>query len=256
MRSSSAAPAVAHLEAHRTADLDHVAGGEGPRLGVGADHPADQEVAALVLLGVLVHRDADQQPALDHRALFVRELGHDLLELGQRGGARQLVQDVVLGLGDGHRRADRPGALADQRRGHDRTAEQHADRARVDDLAVGEEPRGAAPALAGGQAADDRQARQDLTGPLDEGVHREAVGVGEQDGDDVVVPGLGHADHGEALCAVRLFAGELQGLQPERLDARLGQPRRPRADRAGVLDAVVAADHAGSAAADHVGSAG
>ncbi len=62
-RSSSAARGVAHLELHRLALARHGTDGDGARLAVEADDVADEEVAAVELVAVLVHRQADEEVA-------------------------------------------------------------------------------------------------------------------------------------------------------------------------------------------------
>ena len=190
---------VAHLEADRTADLDDVAGGERADLRIGADHSADQEVAAFVLVGVLVHGDADQQPALDQLPVLFRQVGDDLLQFGQRGRAGQLVQDVLLGPGDHHGRADGPGALAHHGRGHHRPAEAALRRRPESTISPSAKsrvvPRPPCPVTS---PPTSGRPGQHLAGSLDERVDGKAVRVGQQHGHHVVVSGLRHADDREA----------------------------------------------------------
>jgi len=135
-----------------------------------------------------------------------------------------------------------PGALAEQGHRVHRAADDHADRPRVDDLVVDEEP-GLALSAAG-EAADQGQAGHDLLGALDEGVDGERVRVGEQHPDHVLGRALRQADDHQAVVG-------LEGLQPEGLQPGSGQDRRPGADRGGLLDALARRDHPVGAAAQH-----
>ena len=145
---------VAHLQLHGPADRDDVADDEAVPLRVDTDHAADQEVAETVLVGVLVHGDAELQAAADQRLLGGRELDEQLLELGRRGPAGEPEQHVAVGCSHRHRRPDRPAALADERHRRDVAAEHHAHGAAVAHDAVDEQPRRA------GAAQPDRVGRR------------------------------------------------------------------------------------------------
>src|SRR5690606_39782196 len=147
---------------------------------------ADQEVAAFVPFGVLVHGEPDLQPGGDQFAVVLVQVGDDVLQPGQGGLPGQFQQQVLLGAGDDHVGADRPAALADQGGHVDRAADQDTDGAFGVDLAVGEETYGAAPLDSVGQPADQRQVAQHVHGALDEGVRGERVRVRQQDGHVVV----------------------------------------------------------------------
>ena len=71
-RSSSARDGVADLELHGRADRHRVADGHGAGLPVGAEHAADEEVAALEVELALVDHDAAVQALLAARARSAR----------------------------------------------------------------------------------------------------------------------------------------------------------------------------------------
>ena len=75
--------------------------------------PRIEEVAALVPFGVLVHGDADLQAGGDQFAVLLVQRADDLLQPGEGGLPGELEQQVLLGPGDHHGRADRAAALAD-----------------------------------------------------------------------------------------------------------------------------------------------
>ena len=109
--------------------------------------------------------------------------------------------------------------------------------------AVEEQPRAARTPRAGGEAADEGQAAQDLGRLLDEALDGEGVRVGEQEADLVGAGVLRHAaDDEPGLGAARVEA--------ERRQRRVRQRGRPDGDRGPRLDAPAVADHAAGAAAD------
>ena len=139
---------VAHLEPHGLPDLDDLADGHRPALLVGPDDAADEEVAAAVLVGVLVDRDAEVQPARRHLLLGGRQRRDDLDQPRVGGLARQLQQQVALRPRDDHRGPDGAAALADHRARPDGlglATEHHADAAPFEHVAVAEEAVGARP---------------------------------------------------------------------------------------------------------------
>ena len=107
---------------------------------VGPDHVADEEVAALERLLVLVDHPADVQALLDPLLVLLGQVLEDLAEDLERGPAAQLADDVPLDLGDDHRPADRPAPLADDRPDRQRAVELDRHGAVVEDLAVEDEP--------------------------------------------------------------------------------------------------------------------
>ena len=153
------------------------------------------------------------------------------------------VQVRALGGGHRHRRPDRPAALADQGAHPHVAADRHADDAALVDDAVEEQARAARTPRAGGEAADEGQAAQDVGRLLDEALDGEGVRVGEQEADLVGAGVLRHAADDEAgLGAARVEA--------ERGQRRVRQRGRPDGDRGPRLDAPAVADHAAGAAAD------
>ena len=160
-----------------------------PRSGCGAGDAADEEVAALVLLGVLVHRDAELQAPSDAsagRPAVERRRGPPAASRSPACPASASSTLPSAAVTD-HGRPDRAAALADDgaaRRPRRRAARpRRRGRARAVDGTAGSTRPRPAPA---GQSADQRQAGQRLVGELDEAVDRERPGVGEQDGDRVV----------------------------------------------------------------------
>ncbi len=86
---------VAHLEPHGLPDLHRVPHRDGSGVVVHPEYTADQEVAASVLVGVLVDRDADVQAAARKLLLLGGQRQDDLRQPGVRGGAGELVEDVA-----------------------------------------------------------------------------------------------------------------------------------------------------------------
>ena len=189
--------------------------------------------------------------------------------LSSAGDAGQLVQDVaprrlvtaIVG-------PDGPAALADHASRHRRDPpSSDADRAAVDDLAVDEQPRRSRARRPGRQAADERQPGQRLVGPLDERVDREAIRVGQQHADHVVVAPLRHADHGQAGRSARTQRLQAERLERARRAARAAQtltalasstpwppPITPEALQPTVVRAPAARRRASSAASTASGS--
>ena len=88
------------MELDRLAHLDLIAYRDGPRVGVGADHAADQEVT-LPRLGPVLVDDHSQQDALGQQLLVPggQRRGH-LLQPRQRRTPAELADHVTLGPGD------------------------------------------------------------------------------------------------------------------------------------------------------------
>ena len=242
---------VAHLQAHRLADLDPVADHETTRGRVDAEDGAHQEV---VVLGILVDRDPEREPGGGERLLVRWQVGEQLLDPGRRGQPREAGEDVARRAGHGHRRPDRPTALADQgaRRG---ALQHHADRAAVDRTAVQEQPGRARPARAVREPPDDREPWQRRVGLRGEALGREAVGIGQQQRHLVALVHGQADDGGPCLGAHDL---EVEGPQPHpRQDRGQHRDRTPTALDAAAFDAAPAAqDPAGAAADEHAGTGG
>ena len=123
---------VARVQAHDLARV-HVGGDRDlAGVGVGADQPADEEVALHVVGLVGVDHDPHQQPALDEPQVLGRQRLDRLAQLLERRLAGQLADHVALARRDRQLRADRRRALGDARQ-HLDAVEPHADRAVVDD---------------------------------------------------------------------------------------------------------------------------
>ena len=106
---------VADVELDGLADGDLLADRDRAGLAVGADHVADEEVAAAELRSVLVDDDAEVQALLEQRALLVGRARGELAESLERGPPGELADEVALRLGHDVRVADRPAALRDDR---------------------------------------------------------------------------------------------------------------------------------------------
>src|SRR5581483_4442286 len=197
---------VTHLEADGAADLHHIADHDCALLPVGADYAADEEVATLVFLGVLIHRDTDMQALRDSLPILDRKLSDDLLEFGQRRHPSQLPQHVSLGLGNDHRRTEGPAALADNRANRNGTAEHYSDRAARHAVPIEEK---AAASWTTGEAANQWQYGGLGVGPLQEFSRGEGEGISEQYRDGVVIAPVRHSDN-------RWPIGRMDQFQPHR----------------------------------------
>ena len=134
------------------------ADGQRARLGVGADHPAHEEVALLVLGLAAVDDDPEQQPAGHERLLMRVEALDRLAQRVERGPARELADDVALGRGDGQLGPDGRRALRHAR--HDLDArEGEADGAVAAQLVAEEEGGVAVQRARAGDPAEHRHAR-------------------------------------------------------------------------------------------------
>ena len=171
---------VARVQPHDLPGPHLGADGDLARLGVRADEPAHQEVALHVVGLVRVDHDPHQQPAVDEVAVLLGEAVDRLAQLGERGLAGELADDVAVGGRDGQLGADRRGALRDARQ-HLDAVEAHADRAAVDDLVAEEQRRAVVGRARGGHAAEQRQQRRRLGEEAQDGVGGERERVGEQD---------------------------------------------------------------------------
>jgi hypothetical protein len=162
---------VAHLQPHGRARLHEVAHDEAAGLPVGAQDGPYQEV---VVLGVLVHGDAQLQAGARERLVRRRQLGQHLLDPLQRRHAGELADDVAGRGGDGHGRTDRAAALADEGP-HAAPLSSHphgpAGRTRAAATSSRVEPRRAA-----GAKPPHPAARQRASVGCEEAVGREAVG--------------------------------------------------------------------------------
>jgi 3-oxoacyl-[acyl-carrier protein] reductase len=106
---------VPDVELDGLADLDLVANRDGPRVGVGADHAADQEVA-LARLGPVLVDDHAQLQALGQQLLVpAGQRGGHLAQPDQGRTPAELVDQVAVGAGDDVRVPDGAAALGDQR---------------------------------------------------------------------------------------------------------------------------------------------
>ena len=128
-----------------------------------------------------VDDEPDQQAAGDQRAIGGVELLDHRAYAVERRAARQLADDVALGLGDRQLGADRRRALRDARQQLD-VVEAHADGAAVD----APRRRGTATPSRRARArarepADHRHARRARREVLQQRVGREGEGVGQQD---------------------------------------------------------------------------
>jgi NAD(P)-dependent dehydrogenase (short-subunit alcohol dehydrogenase family) len=109
---------VPDVELDGLADLDLVAHRDGPRVGVGADHAADQEVA-LARLGPVLVDDHAQLQALGQQLLIPGgQRGGHLAQPDQRRTPAELVDEAAVGAGDDVRVPDGTAALGDQGMDH------------------------------------------------------------------------------------------------------------------------------------------
>ncbi len=158
---------VTKLEAHRAADLDDVADRHRLPLLVDADHGADEVVAKVVLVRVLVHGDADLRSTGEGDPFLLREVADDLIQPAQGRLAGEFEHDVAVRRRHDHLGPDRTAALA-----HDHplpgTGEQQPDGSPVDGAAVQEEARRAGPGRSPADAAHQGDAGQHLRGAVHE----------------------------------------------------------------------------------------
>ena len=146
---------------------------------VGAEQPADHEVALTRSRQVLVDDDPDLQAVADQFLLVGRQPLDDLAQALQRRSAAQLGDHCAVGAGDDVRIADRPAALR-----HDRdtvhAGQAHADRAGGQYVAVAEQPSVARSQPAAHHAAQHGRSGQIRVEVLDEHVRRECVRIRQQ----------------------------------------------------------------------------
>jgi NAD(P)-dependent dehydrogenase (short-subunit alcohol dehydrogenase family) len=109
---------VPDVELDGLADLDLVAHRDGPRVGVGADHTADQEVAPARLGPVLVDDHAQLQALGQQLLIPGGQRGGHLAQPDQRRTPAELVDQAALGAGDDVRVPDGTAALGDQGMDH------------------------------------------------------------------------------------------------------------------------------------------
>lgn len=235
---------VADLEAHGGADLDEVTRDDGAVADVDGQHRADQEVAAVVGLGVLVDGDAQVQPGQRLLLLLGQQGGDDLAQPLGGGPPGELGDPVVPGAGDDHRRPDGAASLADDDPRVGRTAEQHPDRPAVVHGAPGEQPVGPGSAGSAGQAPDHREPRMGRREPVQDPADREHGRVGQQDGHMVVLGGWDQPAHRDRVASVRSRAGAALRDREERPDPGAGQRRRPDGDGGLALDTAAVGHHA------------
>jgi hypothetical protein len=240
-RSSVARRRVARVQpdhlalAHGRADRDR------PRVRVGAEQPAHEEVAAVVVGLRLLGHDPDEQPVGDHVALALAERVDDLAHLVERRHARERRDHVPVRAGDGHLRPQRGGALRDARQ-HVDVVEAHADGARLEQLLAVEQRPGPVQGARARDAADDRHARRPLGEVAQQPVGREAVGIGQQHDRRRAVEVGQPADLDPVLEALR--------LRVERLRAPAVEGGGPDDDGGPALDLARVAEDAARAAAD------
>src|SRR5580700_2586310 len=106
---------VPDVELDGLADLDLVAHRDGPRVGVGADHAADQEVALAGLGPVLVDDHAQLQALGQQLLIPAGQRGGHLAQPDQGRAPAELMDQVAVGAGDDVRVPDGAAALGDQR---------------------------------------------------------------------------------------------------------------------------------------------
>ena len=220
------------MEAQRLADAHRLADGERAGLLVDADEPAHQVVAAPVVGPVLVDHEAREHAAARRAALLLgRERAEVALQPLERRLAGQLEDDVVLGVRDHRIAPDGLAALRDDR-AHGHAADDRADRALVEHLAVAEQRLRVRLAAARRETADERhgvlllvQLREEPAGGVGERVdeQRDQVGVVER----------GDPGHGDAVVG-------LEGHALEGLDPGIRQRRRPDRHGRAVLELAIA----------------
>src|ERR1043166_3761670 len=104
---------VANVELHGLADANVVGDAHGAGVPIDTDDVADEEVAALEAVLVLVDDQTDVHTVLDEVAFLTVEFLPELLELGERGLAAEFLDDVFVALGDDEVLADGPASLRD-----------------------------------------------------------------------------------------------------------------------------------------------
>ena len=232
------------MEAQRLADPHSLADRQRAGLLVDADEPAHQIVAATVVGPVLVDHEAGEDAAARRAALLLgSERAEVALQALERRLARELEDDVVLGVGDHRVAPDRLAALRDDRaNGH--TSDHGADGTFVQHLAVAEQRLRVGLAVAGCEAADERHGVLFLVQLREEPGRRVGEGV-DQQRDQVGLVEVRDPGHRDTL--VRVESDAL-----ERLDHGLRQRCCPDGRGRAVLELAVARDHALGHAAEHV----
>ena len=112
---------VADVELHGLTAAHEVGDGQAARFAIGADDVADQKVAASGCAFILVDHAADVDAFRYQLAVGFAEFLEQLMQLNQRWLAGQLLDHLLLGLGDDVRPTDRPATLRDDGPDIDRT---------------------------------------------------------------------------------------------------------------------------------------
>ena len=235
------------MELHRLAHLDVIADRDGARVGVGADHAADEEVALARFGAVLVDDHPDLQALGQQFLVPAGQRGGHLAQPRQRRAPAELVDHVALGPGDDERVAHRAAALRDQR--VDLGVRQvSADGAAGQHPAVQEQAGLPRPQPAAGHPAHDHGAGHLLVQVGQQAVGRERERVGDHQ-----VHALGFPR--EPVAAVGAAAGRPDEVHREGLDrAEVGA--EPQRDRGLGLDLAGSAGHRLGHAADERERAG
>ena len=240
---------VAHVQAHDLADAHALAGRDRPRLLVGADDRAHEEVAAPVLGLVLVDHDAEHHPVAHQLALALVER-RDRLARGARapGGSRAprsrcpSAAVIVISGPTGAAPWETQGSSGDARRASTRPRPRRARRRRGTGVP---EPgdRGAREAAEHGQpGALGVQPRQQRLG-------REAVGVGEHDQRVAELAAVGQAADLEAVASPARRVKWCVAISAS------GRRQRPDDRARPLLDLAPAGDDAAGPAADQAAPA-
>src|SRR5207253_1330067 len=91
---------VPDVELNRLAYADQVGDGQRAAVLIDTEHVANEKIAALEFVLVLIDDAADMQTMLKELLIFGLQFRVDLLQVKKRRPAAQLQNDVFLGLGD------------------------------------------------------------------------------------------------------------------------------------------------------------
>ena len=152
-----AAAARAALKLHRLAQARQRPHGDAAGARVGAQQIANQKVPAVEVLQVLVDDQPDEQVAARALLLLGRELVERLRQHLVGGAVADLVDDILLDLGEGPRLADGRAALGSHAHQLHVAADRDRHAAFVIDLAVQIHLGRLLVEIAAGQPAEDRQ---------------------------------------------------------------------------------------------------
>ena len=240
---------VAQVKLHQLAFLQHLADGQHAAPLVHAHHVADQEVALLRFVDEGIHDHAQEQGVLHQVAVPLPRLLEDAAQHVDRLLAVQLHQEVAVAAGDAHRLADGTATLRHHRLHDDVAGKGDAHRARVVVILPQEEAVLPRPLSGAGQPADLGGGGIGVVHAQQQVLRREGHGVGQQD-ELRLIAGI-NPDGLVPVVGAGVQAGQVVGLQPQRVDVDPGQAGDGQRHRRLLLHLGAPADDAAAGTAEN-----